>query len=105
MCAADKTGQEPEQLRKAVKSALQAAIDHQMLSLALPLISSGIFGCPVPLAAQVVVAAVNKFLEQLGPATQDCLKVLLPCPHSQLCRHNAAVIATTQTQLLSGVCR
>ena len=48
----------------------------------MPLISSGIFGCPVPLAADLVVAAVQEFLAQMQPSAQDYLKVLLPRLHS-----------------------
>ena len=81
--AAGEPGNPEELLRKAVKSALQAAVDQQISSLAMPLLCSGIFGCPVPRAAELVVPAVIDFLEQMAPENQDCLKVgnvqVAPC--------------------------
>lgn len=64
LCNAEKTGDEPELLCKAVTSALQAAASLNLPSLALPLVSSGAFGCPVQLAADIAVAAVIDFLQQ-----------------------------------------
>ncbi|KAL3130378.1 poly ADP-ribose polymerase [Trebouxia sp. C0009 RCD-2024] len=61
---AEKAGDEPELLCKAVTSALQAAAGLNLPSLALPLVSSGAFGCPVQLAADIAVAAVIDFLQQ-----------------------------------------
>jgi len=83
--AAEATGDEPEMLRKAVTSALQAAVDCQIASLALPLLSSGIFGCPVFLAADIAVAAVIDFLQQIGPESDDYLQVLLHPSCGTLC--------------------
>lgn len=68
------TGDEPELLRKAVTSALQAAVDHKLPTLALPLISSGNFGCPVEKAAGIAVAAVSDFLQQMDTGLQQCLQ-------------------------------
>lgn len=51
-------GDEPEQLRSAVQSALAMADDHLVRSISLPAISSGIYGFPKPLAAQVIWNAV-----------------------------------------------
>lgn len=64
LCNAEKAGDEPELLCKAVTSALQAAAGLNLPSLALPLVSSGAFGCPVQLAADIAVAAVIDFLQQ-----------------------------------------
>ena len=85
MIAAEATGVEPEMLCKAVTSALQAAVDCQIASVALPLLSSGIFGCPVFLAADIAVAAVIDFLQQIGPESDDYLQVLLTPSCAVLC--------------------
>ena len=77
------SGDEPELLRKAVTSALQAAVDQKLPILALPLISSGNFGCPVEKAAELAVAAVFDFLQQMDAGLQQCLQVrlCLSCLH------------------------
>lgn len=65
MYNAEGTGDEPMLLRQTVTSALQAVVELKLPSLALPLVSSGAFCCPVQLAADIAVAAVIEFLEQL----------------------------------------
>ena len=47
-------GDEPQLLRQAVQSALAMADAHQLRSLSMPAISSGIFGFPKPLATEVI---------------------------------------------------
>ena len=79
MLIAGAIGNEPVLLRKAVTSALQAAVDQKLPSVAFPLISSGIFSCPAPLAARLVVTAVVDFLEQMDEDSQHSLKVRVVC--------------------------
>lgn len=67
---AGSTDDEPQLLHKAVTSALQAGVDQKLSSLALPLISSGNFGCPVDKAASIAVAAVFEFLSHLDAGLQ-----------------------------------
>jgi len=55
-------GDEPELLASAVRSALQLASEHGLSSVSIPGISSGIFGFPKPLCAEVILATVDKFL-------------------------------------------
>ena len=74
---AEGNGHEPELLRKAVTSALQAAVDHKLPTVALPLLSSGIFSCPVDLAAQTAVSAVLDFLDQMDAGLQQYLQASL----------------------------
>lgn len=71
---AGSSGDEPELLRKAVTSALQAAVDEKLPTLALPLISSGNFRCRVEKAALIAVAAVFDFLQQMDAGLQQCLQ-------------------------------
>jgi putative ATPase len=56
-------GDEPDLLRKAVQSALALADAHGLHSISLPAISSGIFGFPKPLAAEVIWEATLSYFE------------------------------------------
>jgi putative ATPase len=56
--------EEPEQLRSAVWSALALADEHDLASISLPAISSGIFGFPKPLAARVIWDAVEAYFDE-----------------------------------------
>jgi O-acetyl-ADP-ribose deacetylase (regulator of RNase III) len=51
-----------ELLAAAVKSALQLADDHALRSIALPAISTGIYGYPIEEAAEVMLRAVIEYL-------------------------------------------
>lgn len=77
------TGDEAELLHKAVTSALQAAVDEKLPSLALPLISCGNFGCPVEKAAGIAVAAVlsscNRWMSRCSSACRQGISVFLSC--------------------------
>ena len=55
-------GDEPALLRSAIHSALALADAHALCSISLPAISSGIFGFPKPLAAQVIWDATLDYL-------------------------------------------
>jgi O-acetyl-ADP-ribose deacetylase (regulator of RNase III) len=57
-----KRGDEPELLASAVHSALQLAAEHGLSSVSMPGISSGIFGFPKPLCAEVILSTVDEFL-------------------------------------------
>lgn len=57
------TGSEAELLFGAVTSALQLANTLRLKSLALPAISTGIFGYPLPEAIRVISNAITRFLE------------------------------------------
>ncbi|MGD2143553.1 MAG: macro domain-containing protein [Anaerolineae bacterium] len=56
-----------ELLASAVKSALQLAVEHDLRSIALPAISTGIFGYPMDEAAEVMLtAAVDRLARGTG---------------------------------------
>jgi O-acetyl-ADP-ribose deacetylase (regulator of RNase III) len=55
-------GDEPELLAGAVRSALEVAAAHGLASVSLPAISSGIFGFPKPLCAEVMWTTVLDYL-------------------------------------------
>lgn len=56
-------GDEEAKLGAAVGASLELATRHGLTSLALPAISTGIFGFPRSLAAQVILQAVLDFIE------------------------------------------
>lgn len=55
---------EEEDLASAVQSALALASEHDLISISLPAISSGIFGFPKKLCAQVILKAVGEFFQK-----------------------------------------
>ena len=60
----DGTPRSAERLASAVRAALQMADEHGLRSIALPAISTGIFGYPMEQAAQVMLQAAIAYLEQ-----------------------------------------
>jgi O-acetyl-ADP-ribose deacetylase (regulator of RNase III) len=59
----DGTPRSAELLASAVRAALQMADDHDLKSVALPAISTGIFGYPMEEAARVMLQAAIGYLE------------------------------------------
>ena len=59
----DGTPRSAELLASAVRAALQMADDHGLKSIALPAISTGIFGYPMEEAAQVMLRAAIEYLQ------------------------------------------
>jgi O-acetyl-ADP-ribose deacetylase (regulator of RNase III) len=59
----DGTPRSAELLASAVRAALQMADDHGLRSIALPAISTGIFGYPMEEAARVMLQAVIEYLK------------------------------------------
>ncbi|MBE9508043.1 MAG: macro domain-containing protein [Chloroflexi bacterium] len=59
----DGTDRSAELLASAVRAALQMADDHELKSVALPAISTGIFGYPMEEAARVMLEAAIEYLE------------------------------------------
>jgi len=56
-------GNEEALLAGAVNSALALAEEHGLGSVSLPAISTGIYGFPKPLGAQVILGAVQEYLD------------------------------------------
>jgi len=55
-------GNEPAKLRSAVISSLELADRYDLKSIAFPAISTGIFGFPVELAAEIILTAIRDHL-------------------------------------------
>jgi len=64
-------GEEEAKLRSAVRSALGRAEELGVRSLALPAISTGIFGYPKPQGCAVIVAEVRAHLERHGGSVRE----------------------------------
>ena len=71
------SGDEEWKLASAVRSALALAAQHDVRSVSLPAISSGIFGFPKPLCAQVIIGAVRDFLAQQAVTSVREVNVVL----------------------------
>jgi O-acetyl-ADP-ribose deacetylase len=59
-------GEEPTKLRRTVWNVLALAELYNLRSISMPAISSGIFGFPKPLCAQVLLETAQEFLQQPG---------------------------------------
>jgi O-acetyl-ADP-ribose deacetylase len=57
------SGDEENKLAGAVRSALEMAERHELATISMPGISSGIFGFPKKLCATVMIRTVNDYLE------------------------------------------
>jgi putative ATPase len=69
-------GNEEALLAGAVKSALALADEHGLGSVSLPAISTGIYGFPKPLGAQVILGAVQEYLDE---HPDSCLRQVRLC--------------------------
>ncbi|KAG8508533.1 LOW QUALITY PROTEIN: Protein mono-ADP-ribosyltransferase PARP14 [Galemys pyrenaicus] len=54
------------QLKKAVEESLRLAAQHKCQSIAIPAISSGVFGFPLPQCVETIVAAVKGHFQQVS---------------------------------------
>jgi O-acetyl-ADP-ribose deacetylase (regulator of RNase III) len=68
---------EAEKLASAVKSALDIADKKKLKSIAIPAISSGIFGYPVEESAEVIVKSVADFLKDREKGTLEKIVICL----------------------------
>ena len=72
-------GGEPEKLRRAVWNVLTLAELYNLRSVSMPAISSGVFGFPKPLCAEILLATTAEFLKQ--PAVR--LDEVVMCNHDR----------------------
>jgi O-acetyl-ADP-ribose deacetylase (regulator of RNase III) len=73
-------GNEDAKLRMAVHGALRAAGLHRFESIALPAISTGIFGFPKDRAAQVILSAIEDWAPQEPSGPRDIRITILDEP-------------------------
>lgn len=64
-------GDEPDKLRRAVWNVLTLAELYNLRSVSMPAISSGIYGFPKPLCAQILLSVARDFLSQSGISLQE----------------------------------
>ena len=57
---------EPELLQQCYLRSLQLAADYQLKTIAFPNISTGVYGFPKAMAAEIAINAVYSFLEEPG---------------------------------------
>jgi O-acetyl-ADP-ribose deacetylase (regulator of RNase III) len=70
-------GQEDEKLTAAVAGSLELASRLDLVSLALPAISTGIFGFPKDRAADLIIRTVYSFLEQRPQSSLEQVRLTL----------------------------
>jgi O-acetyl-ADP-ribose deacetylase (regulator of RNase III) len=68
---------EAEKLAGAVKSALDIAEKKKLKSIAIPAISSGIFGYPIEESAEIIMKAVMDFLKEREKGTIEKILICL----------------------------
>ncbi|BAT71906.1 Appr-1-p processing protein [Thermosulfidibacter takaii ABI70S6] len=64
-------GDEENKLRSAVRRALEVAAELKLKSVALPAISTGIFGYPKPEGTRVILEEVVKFLKKRDTTLEE----------------------------------
>jgi O-acetyl-ADP-ribose deacetylase (regulator of RNase III) len=70
-------GDEDHKLTQAVQGSLQQAQSLELQSLALPAISTGIFGFPKERAAKVILSAIEKYFEDHPQVSLRQVRVVL----------------------------
>ena len=57
---------ESELLKQCYLNSLRMAADHQLKTIAFPNISTGVYGFPKAMAAEIAIGAVHSFMEHAG---------------------------------------
>ena len=68
---------EPEQLAAAYRRCLELAVEHECRSIAFPAISTGAYGYPRDLAAEVSLGEVREFLNAPGERSPLLVRFVL----------------------------
>ena len=68
---------EPELLYNAYKNSLKLAVENGCVSIGFPLISAGIFGCPVDIAWERALAACHDYLKEQPSAQLEIVFAIL----------------------------
>ena len=70
-------GDEKTKLKAAVHGSLIQAEQLEVISIAFPAISTGIFGFPVPLAAQVMLSTIDEYLNTHPTSPLKLIRIVL----------------------------
>jgi O-acetyl-ADP-ribose deacetylase (regulator of RNase III) len=71
------SGDEEKKLAEAVSGALRIADDLRLASIALPAISTGIYGFPVQLAAGTILAAIQRYFQEHPDSCPRLVRIVL----------------------------
>jgi len=77
------SGDEDAKLAAAVQGSLQVAGQLGLISIAMPAISTGIFGFPVERAARVMLEAVRSHFEEDPTSSLETVRLVLIDSHAQ----------------------
>lgn len=70
--------QERELLESCYIRSLELALEHGLRSIAFPNISTGVYGFPKELAAEIAIRTVRQFMEERGPDLEVIFVVFDP---------------------------
>jgi O-acetyl-ADP-ribose deacetylase len=70
-------GDEDSKLRDAVRAALETAADRRYISIAMPAISTGIFGFPKERGARVIFGAIEEWARSMEETTLREIRVTI----------------------------
>lgn len=71
------SGEEQQKLKDAVLGALKTADDLGVISIALPAISTGIFGFPLEPAAVIILSSLREYLDENPGSGLETIQVVL----------------------------
>ena len=70
-------GREDEKLKDAVQNSLKIATEQNLKTISLPAISSGIFGFPVSRCAELILGAIEEYLQREQRSTLQEIRICL----------------------------
>ncbi|MGE5122926.1 MAG: macro domain-containing protein [Acidobacteriaceae bacterium] len=70
-------GNEDDKLSVAIRGSMQLADKLELSSIALPALSTGIFGFPMPRAAQVILTAILEYIERTPGTRLKLIRLVL----------------------------
>lgn len=74
---------QPDKLRSCYANCLRIAAEHDLQSIAFPCISTGIYGFPADLAAEIAVGTVREFLLQPSSIQNVIFCCFSPADHAR----------------------
>jgi O-acetyl-ADP-ribose deacetylase (regulator of RNase III) len=70
-------GNENEKLKNAVQNSLKLAEEHNITSLSMPAISSGIFGFPKEQCAEIILSSIREYADQNSEGSLRKIRICL----------------------------